>query len=95
MSRAVETASLPPFKVLKQKPPKITVTRQDDGTVYVASDYPLGEMKRSTADCTRAGPDDAADDLVEQFDCAWRDDARRNEGGGACGACVGALFGDE
>ena len=48
MSRAVETASLPPFKVLKQKPPKITVTKKDDGTVYVASGYPLGEMKRST-----------------------------------------------
>lgn len=48
MSRAVETASLPPFKELKQKAPKITVTKKDDGTVYVASDYALGDMKRST-----------------------------------------------
>jgi feruloyl-CoA synthase len=48
MSLAVEKTALPPFKPLKQKPPKITVTRKDDGTVYVACDYPLGEMKRST-----------------------------------------------
>lgn len=40
--------TLPPFKLLKQKPPKITVTRKDDGTVYIASDHPLGELKRST-----------------------------------------------
>ncbi|HEY4344776.1 MAG TPA: AMP-binding protein [Parvibaculum sp.] len=48
MSLAVEKTALPPFKPLKQKPPKITVTRKNDGTVYVACDYPLGEMKRST-----------------------------------------------
>lgn len=48
MSRPVEKETLPPFKPLKQKAPKITVTKKDDGTIYVASDYPLGEMKRST-----------------------------------------------
>lgn len=48
MSLAAEKTTLPPFKLLKQKPPKITVTRKDDGTVYVSCDYPLGEMKRST-----------------------------------------------
>lgn len=36
-----------PFKPLKQKPPKISVRREADGTVYISSDYPLGEMKRS------------------------------------------------
>lgn len=48
MSLAVETPKLPPFKPLKQKPPKIEVVRKADGTVYVSSAYPLGEMKRST-----------------------------------------------
>ena len=48
MSRPVEKETLPPFKPLKQKAPKITVTKKDDGTTYVSSDYPLGEMKRST-----------------------------------------------
>lgn len=36
-----------PFKPLKQKPPKISVRREADGTVYISSDHPLGEMKRS------------------------------------------------
>ena len=35
-----------PFKPLKQKPPKISVRREADGTVYISSGYPLGEMKR-------------------------------------------------
>lgn len=48
MSLAEDTGAPAPFKPLKQKPPKITVRRAADGTVYVASDYPLGEMKRST-----------------------------------------------
>ncbi|HUD53293.1 MAG TPA: acyl-CoA synthetase, partial [Parvibaculum sp.] len=43
-----EAQSLPPFKPLKQKPPKITVEKKADGTIYVSSDYPIGEMKRST-----------------------------------------------
>ena len=45
MSLAAE--KLPPFKPLKQKPPKISVERRDDGTIYVASDYPLPELGRS------------------------------------------------
>ena len=48
MSLAEDTGVAAPFKPLKQKPPKITVRRAVDGTVYVASDYPLGEIKRST-----------------------------------------------
>jgi feruloyl-CoA synthase len=48
MSLAVEKTTLPPFKPLKQKAPKITVTRKPDGTIYVSCDHPLGEMKRST-----------------------------------------------
>ncbi|MDE1172505.1 MAG: AMP-binding protein [Parvibaculaceae bacterium] len=40
--------TLPPFKPLKQKPPKITVDRRADGSITIASDYPLGEMKQST-----------------------------------------------
>lgn len=46
MSLAVESAP-PPFKPLKQKPPRIRVERRADGTVYVSSEYPLGEMRRS------------------------------------------------
>lgn len=47
MSLAEDTGAPAPFKPLKQKPPKITVKRADDGTVYISSDYPLPEMKRS------------------------------------------------
>jgi len=43
-----EAQSLPPFKPLKQKPPKLRVERKSDGTIYVASEHPLGEMYRST-----------------------------------------------
>jgi feruloyl-CoA synthase len=39
--------SLPPFKPLPQKPPKVTVEHLDDGSVTIASDYPLGDMPRS------------------------------------------------
>jgi feruloyl-CoA synthase len=46
MSLAEQNAPAP-FKPLKQKPPKISVRRESDGTVYISSDYPLGEMKRS------------------------------------------------
>jgi feruloyl-CoA synthase len=48
MSVAAEKTELPPFKPLKQKPPKIRVEKKPDGTIYVSSEYPLGEMKRST-----------------------------------------------
>ena len=47
MSLAEDTGAPAPFKPLKQKPPKITVKRTDDGTFYISSDYPLPEMKRS------------------------------------------------
>lgn len=47
MSLAEETGAPAPFKPLKQKPPKVTVKRTDDGTFYISSDYPLPEMKRS------------------------------------------------
>lgn len=47
MSLAEATGAPAPFKSLKQKPPKITVKRTDDGTFYISSDYPLPEMKRS------------------------------------------------
>lgn len=48
MSVAAEKTQLPPFKPLKQKLPKIKVEKKPDGTIYVSSEYPLGEMKRST-----------------------------------------------
>lgn len=47
MSLAEDTGAPAPFKPLKQKPPKITVKRTDDGTFYISSDHPLPEMKRS------------------------------------------------
>jgi feruloyl-CoA synthase len=47
MSLAEDTGAPAPFKPLKQKPPKITVKRADDGTFYISSDYPLPAMKRS------------------------------------------------
>ena len=48
MSVAAEKTELPPFKPLKQKAPKIKVETKSDGSIYVSSEYPLGEMKRST-----------------------------------------------
>ena len=48
MSVAAEKTGLPPFKPLKQKPPKIKVERKPDGSIYVASEYPLDSMRRST-----------------------------------------------
>ena len=38
---------LPPFKPLAQKAPSITVDRRDDGTVYLRSNHPIGDMHRS------------------------------------------------
>ncbi|MGA9797173.1 MAG: AMP-binding protein [Rhizomicrobium sp.] len=46
----IQTKSeLPPFKPLPQKPPAIDVERKPDGTVYIKSRYPLGQMHRSIA----------------------------------------------
>ncbi|GAA6155462.1 AMP-binding protein [Pyruvatibacter sp. HU-CL02332] len=39
--------SLPPFKPLPQKPPKVTVEHLPDGSITIASDYPLEDMPRS------------------------------------------------
>jgi feruloyl-CoA synthase len=40
---------LPPFKPLPMKPASVDVTRKGDGTVYISSRHPLGEMHRSIA----------------------------------------------
>jgi feruloyl-CoA synthase len=42
-------SDLPPFKPLPQKAPDIAVERKSDGTVYIRSNHPLGEMPRSIA----------------------------------------------
>lgn len=42
-----KTGDLPPFKPLPQKPPLIDVRKKPDGTIYISSKYPLGEMPRS------------------------------------------------
>lgn len=47
MSLAEDMGSPAPFKPLKQKPPKVSVKRGDDGAIYISSDHPLPEMKRS------------------------------------------------
>ena len=49
MNISLKNSDLPPFKPLPQKPPSIEVTRKPDGTIYVASRYPLGQMHRSIA----------------------------------------------
>jgi len=49
MNLQVKPAELPPFKPLAMKPPSIEVVRKPDGTVYISSRYPLGEMHRSIA----------------------------------------------
>lgn len=41
-------STLPPFKPLKQKPPRLNVEKRADGSITIASQYPLGEMKQST-----------------------------------------------
>jgi feruloyl-CoA synthase len=38
---------LPPFKPLAQKAPSISVDRRADGTVYLRSNHPIGDMHRS------------------------------------------------
>jgi feruloyl-CoA synthase len=45
----VKSTELPPFKPLTMKPPAIAVQRKPDGTVYLRSKYPLGQMHRSIA----------------------------------------------
>ena len=49
MNISLKDKDLPPFKALPQKPPAIDVTRKPDGTVYLSSGYPLGQMHRSIA----------------------------------------------
>ena len=44
---AKQTDTLPPFKPLPQKPPKVTVEHLDGGVVTIRSDYPLENMPRS------------------------------------------------
>lgn len=39
--------SLPPFKPLPQKPPKVTVEHLPDGSITIASDHPLEDMPGS------------------------------------------------
>jgi feruloyl-CoA synthase len=47
MTALENSGGLPPFKPLAQKPPQVEITRKQDGTVYLRSPYPLGEMPRS------------------------------------------------
>ena len=47
MNVQLKSGELPPFKPLPMKPPRIDVTRKPDGTIYVRSLHPLGEMPRS------------------------------------------------
>ena len=49
MNLQVKSGDLPPFKPFPQKPPSIAVTRKPDGTIYIRSLYPLGNMHRSIA----------------------------------------------
>src|SRR5215469_11588512 len=49
MNVQVKPAELPPFKPLAMKAPSVEVDRKPDGTVYISSRYPLGEMHRSIA----------------------------------------------
>jgi feruloyl-CoA synthase len=42
-------ANHPPFKPLPMKPPAIETQRKPDGTVYLSSRHPLGDMHRSIA----------------------------------------------
>ena len=48
MNVQVKSTDLPPFKPLPMKPPSIETVRKPDGTVYLKSRHPLGEMHRST-----------------------------------------------
>jgi feruloyl-CoA synthase len=48
MNVQVKSTDLPPFKPLPMKAPDLDVVRKPDGTVYLSSRHPLGEMHRST-----------------------------------------------
>ncbi|HWA01948.1 MAG TPA: AMP-binding protein [Rhizomicrobium sp.] len=45
----MKNSGLPPFKPLPMRPPAIETVRKPDGTVYLKSRHPLGEMHRSIA----------------------------------------------
>ena len=63
--------SLPPFKALPQKPPKVVVEHFDDGSVTIASDYPLGDMPRSVPHMLDAAAlDHAARNFIGERDMA-------------------------
>ena len=63
--------SLPPFKALPQKPPKEVVEHFDDGSVTIASDYPLGDMPRSVPHMLDAAAlDHAARNFIGERDMA-------------------------
>ncbi|MBV9693490.1 MAG: AMP-binding protein, partial [Alphaproteobacteria bacterium] len=49
MNIQVKSDGQPPFKPLPMKPPAIETVRRPDGTVYLSSRHPLGEMHRSIA----------------------------------------------
>jgi feruloyl-CoA synthase len=49
MNVQVKSTDLPPFKPLPMKAPDIETVRKPDGTVYLTSRHPLGEMHRSVA----------------------------------------------
>ncbi len=48
MNLQVKSTDLPPFKPLPMKAPDLDVVKKPDGTVYLSSRHPLGEMHRST-----------------------------------------------
>jgi feruloyl-CoA synthase len=49
MNLSLKNSDLPPFKPLPQKPPALDVTRKPDGTIYLRSRHPMGQMHRSIA----------------------------------------------
>jgi feruloyl-CoA synthase len=49
MNIQVKSAEMPPFKPLPMKPASIETVRKADGSVYLSSRHPLGEMHRSIA----------------------------------------------
>ncbi|MEQ9151170.1 MAG: AMP-binding protein [Parvibaculum sp.] len=75
MSLAEDVGRAAPFKPLKQKPPKITVKRNEAGAIYISSDHPLPEMKRSVPHILeeRAGLHPDRNFIAERGpDGAWR-----------------------
>jgi feruloyl-CoA synthase len=49
MNIQVKSTDQPPFKPLPMKPPSVETVRKPDGTTYISSRHPLGEMHRSIA----------------------------------------------